>query len=124
MVNPHVSNKGLKTFLIILLVILLWPLICGASSKPISEADLDNADPVELRSPIMAIDYAKGTLVVAEKEVMIIDLMIGNERFTTQVTNAAGDAISFGSLAIGQNVMVQGLKLGDGRVLAALVQQL
>ena len=122
MVKPHLSNKGTGTFLIFLLLLLLWPLIGGASSELISSSDLDDADPVEFSSGIMAIDYAKAKLMVAENEVMLVDLLIGDERFTTQVTNPEGEVISIESLHQGQKVLVQGLKLEDGRVVALMVQ--
>ena len=122
MVKPHLSNRWTGTFLIFLLIGLLWPLAGRASSEFISETDLDNSDPVEFSSHIMSVDYGKGMLVVAETEVMIVNLFIGGEQFISQVVNPEGDAISIESLYQGQKVMVQGLKLEDGRVVAAMVQ--
>ncbi|MBE9545666.1 MAG: hypothetical protein IMF02_14315 [Proteobacteria bacterium] len=122
MVKPHLSNKETGTFLIFLFLILLWPLVGGASSGHISGSDLDDADPVEFSSGIMEIDYDKAMLVVAENEVMIVDLLIGDEQFSTQVTNSEGEVISIESLYKGQKVLVQGLKLNDGRVVASMVQ--
>ena len=124
MVKPHLLNKETGTFLIFLLLLLLWPLVGGASSGLISGSGLDDADPVKFSSGIMEIDYDKAMLVVAENEIMIIDLLIGDEQFTTQVTNAKGEEISIESLYKGQKVLVQGLKLDDGRVVASMVQQL
>jgi len=121
--KPHISNRWARIFFIFLIG-LLWPLAGGASSELISESDLDNSDPVKFSSHIMSVDYAKGALVVAETEVMIVDLFIGGEQFTSQVFNPEGDAISIESLSEGHTVMVQGLKLQDGRVVAAMVQLL
>ena len=73
---------------------------------------------------LMDIDYGKSVLMVAENEVMIVDSVIGDEQFTTQVTDPEGDVISFESLHAGQKVLVRGLKLADGRVLASMVQLL
>ena len=101
---------------------LLWPFAAGAASGIISEAALDNADPVEFSSHVMSVDYGKGVLVVAEAEVMIVDMFIAGEQFTSQVVDSEGEAISIESIYKGQTVMVQGLKLGDGRVVAAMVQ--
>ena len=124
MVKPHLSHKETGTFLVFLLLILLWPLVGGASSRHISGSDLDDADLVEFSSGIMEIDYDKAMLVVAENEIMIVDLVIGNEQFTTRVTNAKGEEISIESLHKGQKVLVQGLKLDDGRIVALMVQQI
>ena len=44
--------------------------------------------------------------------------------YTTQVTDPEGDVISFESLHEGQKVLVRGLKLVAGRVLASMVQLL
>jgi hypothetical protein len=122
MVKPHLSNKKTGAFLIFLLFVLLWSLVGAASAEDISDADLDNADLVEFSSHIMSIDYGKDILVVAEKVVMIVDLLIGGEQFTTQVTNSEDEVISIDSLSKGQTVSVQGLKLDDGRVVAARVR--
>lgn len=124
MFKSHLSDKGTGPFFIFFLFILLWPLVSGASPEFISDLDLDDSDPVEFSSRIMEIDYGKGVLMVAENEVMIVDSVIGDEQFTTQVTDPEGDVISFESLHEGQKVLVRGLKLVDGRVLASMVQLL
>lgn len=118
------SNKWTGAFFVCLVVGLLWPLASGASSGLISESALDNADPVEFSSHVMSVDYGKGVLVVAELEVMIVDLFIAGEQFTSRIVDAEGEAITIETLYEGQTVMVQGLKLEDGRVVAAMVQVL
>ena len=85
MVKPHLSNRRTGTFLVFVALMLFWPLFSAASPEYISDAELDDAEPVEFASHIMSIDYRKGILVVAENEVMIVDLSIGGERFKTQV---------------------------------------
>ena len=118
------SNKWAGAFFACLCIGMLWPLAAGAVSDGISEAALDNADPVEFSSHVMSVDYGKGVLVVAEAEVMIVDMFIAGEQFTSRVVDSEGEAISIESIYKGQTVMVQGLKLGDGRVVAAMVQVL
>jgi hypothetical protein len=120
----YISNKRAGIFLICFLLILLWPLAGGTSPEPISGRDLDDADPVEFSSQIMEIDYGKGVLVVAENKVLTIDLMIDDEQYTTRVTDLRGKVISFDFLHTGQKVLVRGLKLADGRVVASMVQLL
>jgi len=124
MFKSHLSNKGTGPFFLFFLFIFLWPLVSGASSELILDIDLDDSDPVKFSSRIMEIDYWKSVLVVAENEVMIVDSVIGNEQFTTLVTDPEGEVISLDSLHTGQKVLVRGLKLADGRVLASKVQQL
>ena len=118
------SNKWTEVFLICLLIGLLWPLAAGASSDLISGSALDNADPVEFSSRVMSVDYGKGVLVVAESEVMIVDLFIAGEQFFSRIVDSDGEAITIDTIYEGQTVMVQGLKLEDGRVVAAVVQVL
>ena len=124
MVQSHISNRWIRTFLIFLISVFLWPLAIKASPELISDSALDNSDPVQFSSHIMSIDYGKGVLVVAEAEVMIVDLMIGAEQFTSRIVDSEGETISIESLYEGQTVLVQGLKLEDGRVMAATVQLL
>ncbi|MGB5749882.1 MAG: hypothetical protein WBM69_23090 [Desulfobacterales bacterium] len=124
MFKPRISNKRTGIFFIFFLLILLWPLVSGASPELISDRDLDDSDPVEFTSRIMEIDYGKAVLVVAEHTVMTVDLMIGDEQYITRVTGPQGKVISFDSLHTGQKVLVRGLKLADGRVVASMVQQL
>ncbi len=124
MFKPHISNKRTGIFFIFFLLILLWPLVSGASPELISDRDLDDADPIEFSSRIMEIDYGKAVLVVAEHKVLTVDLMIGDEQYTTRVTGPQGKEISFDSLHTGQKVLVRGLKLADGRVVASMVQHL
>jgi len=122
--KPHFSNSRIGAFLICLLSVLLLPVYSAESAELISDTALDDSDPVELSSHIMSIDYGKEVLVVAELEVMIVDMLIGDDPFTTRVINGEGEAISIEALNEGQNVLVQGLKLNDGRVVAATVQLL
>jgi len=124
MVKLPLSNRWIRTFLIFLFIVFLWPSDGGASPELISDSALDDSDPVEFSSHIMSIDYGKGVLVVAETEVMIVDLLIGGEQFTSRVVDPEGEPILFDSLYTGQTVLVQGLKLEDGRVVAAMVQLL
>ena len=120
-VNP--THRRIVPWIVALALILFWPLMGVASSEFFSIIDLDQAEPVEMTSHIMSIDYVKGILVVAENQVMIVDVVTGGERFTTQVINSEGEPLSFEELSAGQTVLVQGLKLADGRIVAARVQQ-
>ena len=123
MFDPHILTRKTATCIVLLALVLFWPLMGAASSGFFSETDLDQAEPVNIISRIMSIDDVKGILVVAEQQVMIVDVVMGGEHFTTQVINAENEAISFEELSVGQTVLVQGLKLVDGRVVGARVQQ-
>jgi|GEM_PF-901523 hypothetical protein len=124
MFKPHLTNKGVGPLFLFFLFMLLWPPVSGANPEFLPDLDLDNSDPVEFSSRIMEIDYGKGMLVVAENEVMVVDSVIGDEQFTSLVTDPEGEVISLESLHSGQKVLVRGLKLPDGRVLASMVRLL
>ncbi len=123
MFDPLKPTRRTVTRIALLVLVLFWPPMGTASSGFFSETDLDQAEPVEIASHIMSIDYETGILVVAENQVMIVDVVVGGERFTTQVIDTEGEAIAFEELSIGQTVLVQGLKLVNGRIVAAKVQQ-
>jgi len=122
MVKPHLVNRRIGAVLIFFSLMVFWPLMGAASSEHISDSDLDNAEFVEFSSHIMSIDFGKDLLVVAENVVLIVDRLIGSEQFTTRITNPEDELITIDSLYKGQEVLVQGFKLDDGRVVAARVQ--
>jgi len=122
MVKPHLVNRRIGAVLIFFSLMLFWPLMGAASSEHISDSDLDNAEFVEFSSHIMSIDFGKDLLVVAENVVLIADRLIGSEQFTTRITNPEDEVITIDSLYKGQEVLVQGFKLDDGRVVATRVQ--
>jgi hypothetical protein len=63
-------------------------------------------------------------LIIAENEIYVVDLMIGTEYIKTVLSDADGRPILFDSLDRGQTVMVRGMKLPDGRVIAEELVQL
>ena len=78
--------------------------------------------PFEITSRIMEIDQGRNMLVVAEKEIFVVDVTVGEEHILTVLADEEGSAIAFESLTRGQTVLVRGIELPDGRVIAELVQ--
>ena len=101
---------------------LLCPL-SGTAAEVKHKLDFDNSDPVELRAKIMEIDHEKAQLVVAEEVILVVDFMIGEHRFFTEVTDAEGNPHIFESFNEGDYVLVKGFKNADGVVLASLLQK-
>ena len=87
------------------------------------DLDFDQSDPVALKAPIMEIDYEKFQLVVAEEVIFVVDFMIGEHRFFTEVKDAEGNPHIFESFNEGDYVLVKGFKNADGVVLASLLQK-
>lgn len=109
--------------IITLTLIIYWsPNQSGAASKPITPEELEYSGPFEITARIMEIDPAKNMLVVAEKKIYVVDVLVGAEHLLTVLADAQGGAVAIESFAPGQTVLVQGLQLPDGRVIAELIQ--
>jgi hypothetical protein len=117
---------GVKRFcwaLLTVALIVYWcPNQSGAASKPITPEELQYSGPFELTARIMEIDLGKNMLIVAEKEIYVVDVMVGAEHLLTVFSDAEGGAAAFESFARGQTVLVRGIELPDGRVIAELIQ--
>ena len=103
-------------------LLLICPLSATAAEIKL-QLDYDNSDPVELRAKIMEIDHEKAQLVVAEEVIFVVDFMIGEHRFFTEITDAEGNPHIFESFHEGDYVLVKGFKNADGVVLASLLQK-
>ena len=120
--NVHLLKRFLGAILA-LPVILLWcPDQSQAASRPITPEAMRYSGPFEVTSRIMVIDPEKRILVVAEKEIHVVDLIVGEDHLITLLADAEGEPLSFEALAPGQTVRVQGVELPDGRVLAEMIQ--
>ena len=94
---------------------------CTATEKTL-HLDFDTSDSVELSARIMEINHEKAELVVAEEVIYVVDFMIGEHRFFTEVTDAKGNPKAFESFNEGDIVLVKGFKTSDGVVFASLLQ--
>ena len=117
--NVDVFKRWVWILLTVTLVIC-WCTNQGRAddAHAITPSDLKYSDPFELTAKIMEIDYGKNKLIMAEYEIYVIDLMIGAENVKTVLSDADGGTILIDSLERGQTVMVSGMKLSNGRVLA------
>jgi len=120
--NLHFLKRFFGVLLAIPVILLWWPSQSAAASQQITPEALRYSGPFEVTSRIMEIDPDKGLLVVAEKEIYVVDLTVGGEHLSTHLSDAEGEPLSFDALSSGQTVRVQGIELPDGRVLAELIQ--
>lgn len=95
---------------------------CMAAEKAL-KLDFDDSDPIELSAPIMEINHEKAQLVVAEEVILVVDFMIGEHRFFTEITDAEGDPRAIESFKVGDVVVIKGFKTSDGVVFASLLQK-
>lgn len=122
--NMRLLKPSLLSILTLTLIIY-WSLSLnqsGAASTPITPEELKYSGPFEITARIMEIDLAKNMLVVAENKIYVVDVMVGDEHLLTVLADAQGGTLAFEAFAPGQTVLVQGLQLPDGRVIAELIQ--
>jgi hypothetical protein len=117
------NKSGWLLIALVCCVVLLTLRPCESSEIKL-HLDFDASDPVEYRGRIMEINHEKAQLVVAEETILVVDLMVGNYRLATEVTDDAGNLEAFESFERGDIVLVQGFKDADGIVFAALLQKL
>jgi hypothetical protein len=118
----HLLKRCFWALLTVTLIVYWCPNQSRAASKPITPEELLYSGPFEITSRIMEIDHGKNMLIVAENEIYVVDVMVGEEHLLTVFSDAEGRAVSFESFARGQTVLVQGIQLPDGRVIAELIQ--
>ncbi len=102
------------------LVLVAMP--CKAEEKALT-LDFDNSDPVELKARIMEINHEKAQLVVAEETILVVDFMIGEHHFFTEITDSKGNPRTLESFKVGEVVVIEGFKTSDGVVFASLLQK-
>ena len=93
-----------------------------AQSERRLNIDIDKSDSIKLQSTIMEIDVSRGILIVAEKEIHIVDLLIEGHQFKTVLHNVKGKPVLFESFHVGKRVYVEGLELEGDRVAASMIQ--
>ncbi len=120
--NVHSLKRCLWALLTVTLIVYGCPDQSRAASKPITPDELLYSGPFEITSRIMEIDHGKNMLVVAEYGIYVVDVMVGEEHLLTVLSDAEGSTVSYESFARGQTVLVRGLQLPDGRVIAELIQ--
>ena len=102
---------------------LLFIAAPGTAEEKALHLDFDSSDPIKLNAHIMEINHAKAQLVVAEELVYVVDFMIGEHRFFTEVTDSNGNPSVFESFKVGEYVVVEGFKTADGVVFASLLKK-
>jgi hypothetical protein len=120
--NVHLLKRFLGAILAIPVILFWCPYPSGAASQPITPEALRYSGPFEITSRIMEIDHEKKLLVVAEKEIHVVDITVAGEHLLTLLSDAEGEPLVFDALTRGQTVLVKGIELPDGRVIAELIQ--
>lgn len=106
--------------------LLLYPDHTLASSK--GRINFDRFEPVELNAVISEINLRQAYLIVGEKKVYIIEFKVGKKRYKTSFVNQHGQTSHINTLNAsawkGKRVMVRGLRLSNGDIVAGIVKRM
>jgi hypothetical protein len=123
-INYSRYNPTVWLALILAFGALLLPANSSAESDILKNFSFDDCDPFEARALVMEINGKKAQLVAAEQTIYVVDLFLGDLRLTTELTDADGNHMDFGSLSRGQWVYIKGFKHINGGVVASQVQRI
>jgi hypothetical protein len=104
--------------------LLMLPANSTAETNILNQFSFDDCDPFEARALIMAVHDKKAQFVAAEQTIYVVNASLGDEQLITELTDADGNHMDFGSFRPGQWVYVKGFKHIDGGVVASLVQKI
>ena len=122
-----IYNRLKKTFCLCLICVvcgLIYPTNAPASSEFLQNFNIDECDPFEVRALITTVHGIKAQFVAAEQTIYVVNLSLGDQQLITELTDAHGNSMDFGSLRQGEWVYVKGFKHIDGDVVALLVQKI
>ncbi len=111
-------------YLIVGFGLLMLPANSAAETNILKHFSFDDCDPFEARALIMEVHGKKAQLVAAEQTIYVVNLNLGDQQLITELTDADGNRMDFGSFRQGQWVYVKGFKHIDGGVVASLVQKI
>ena len=121
---PAEARKVL--FAALMLFVLDAPVaLAGSSELPVSVGNTDHeiGDRVRIRSRIMRVDAGKQTLLVAEKEVRLLEHYPEVRKLKTRLLDEEGKPAEFTSFKEGDTVLVLGYCEPNGNVYAAKIQR-
>jgi len=90
----------------------------------VKQIDLDECEPITLRSKIMEASPERGTLVVAEREVRDMNVETASRRIKTSYLDIAGQPEPRGLFRAGEYVRVEGYLHPDGYIAASSIQKI
>ena len=118
-----IFKKGLILCLTISMCVFLYPAYNSYAFSWIN-IDLENSEPVEINALIMEVNTAKSYMIVAEKKINITSFKDGKKIYKTKLMNETGMVIQLSSFKEGQRVLVKGVKLIDGQIVALEIKKI
>ena len=117
-----IFRKTLLLCLVVGMCGLLYPANAGAFSG--KNVFPQGVEPFELYGNIMEVNTQKAYLIVAEKKISLTGFKVGDQVIETTFLDARGRPAQVTSFREGQRVLVQGVTLPDGTMVAGRVQKL
>lgn len=118
-----IFKKGLILCLTISMCVFLYPAYNSYAFSWIN-IDLENSEPVEINALIMEVNTAKSYMIVAEKKINITSFKDGKKIYKTKLMNKKGRVVQLSSFKEGQRVLVKGVKLIDGQIVALEIKKI
>ncbi len=116
--------KAIRWMLILGIGILMLPIYSTAESNQFKNFSFDDCEPFQARARIMDVNGKMAHLIAAEQTIYVVNWNLGDQHLVTELTDADGEPMDFGSLRRGQWIWVKGFKHIDGGVVASLVQRI
>jgi hypothetical protein len=101
-----------------------YPADATEPPRIVHELDLNACEPIRIESAIMSVNAQRKTIMVAEKEIRLMDLGSENRRLKTVLLKLDGDPEQFEALKAGQLVQVEGFAHRDGFVAALKIKRI
>jgi hypothetical protein len=92
--------------------------------SPVTAIDFDECEPYQIRDKIMALHPNNGTIVVAEREIRVLDVVAGGQAIKTEFLAMDGKPELPSTFGVGQYVWVKGVLHPAGYVAAFVVQKI
>ena len=83
----------------------MLPANSTAETNILNQFSFDDCDPFEARALIMAVHDKKAQFVAAEQTIYVVNASLGDERLITELTDADGNYMDFGSFKPGNGFM-------------------
>lgn len=122
--NMHKCLNAICGVIILGVGVLLLPANTPAEPIQIQNFSFDDCDPFQARARIMDVNAQKGELIAAEQTIYIVNWNLNDRQLITELADADGDPLDFGSLQQGQWIWVKGFKHIEGGVIASLIQRI
>ena len=118
-----IFKKGLILCLIISICVFLYPAYNSYAASWLN-IDLENSEPVEINALIMEVNTAESYIILAEKKINITSFKDGKKIYETKLMNEKGSVVQLSSLKEGQRVLVNGVQLTDGQIVALEIKKI